>query len=373
MVRERRARVLSVLHVVAPARFGGLETVLRALASGHARRGHTVAVAVVVPPHDEPHPFADRVEATGVRTLRINVGDRDYLGEHRAIQLFCREHRPQIVHTHGYRSDVVAGRVARREGIATASTCHGFIESNWRGRVYQWIQRRALRRFDAVVAVSHGIEERLRASGVAQPKIHFVPNCYARNGDSLSRADARRLLNLPEAPVIGWVGRLSAEKGPDVALDAFARLAHPSAYLLLIGSGRDAAALRHRAVTLGVSDRVLWRDPIPDAGKIFAAFDTFLLSSRTEGTPMVLLEAMAAGVPIVTTRVGGVPEVVDATSAQLVDNEDVNQMVTALGNALNGASTVRAQALRARHQLDEHFAIEPWLSRYESIYRGILR
>jgi glycosyltransferase involved in cell wall biosynthesis len=169
--------------------------------------------------------------------------------------------------------------------------------------------------------------------------------------------------------VIGWVGRLSAEKGADIALEAFARVDHPDVRLLILGSGRDLPNLHARAAALGVSDRVLWRGAIPNAGTLFRAFDAFLLSSRTEGTPMALLEAMAANVPIVATRVGGIPDVIDSSSAHLLESGDVDGIAAALVDVFANPEASRVRADRARTRVDERFAVEPWLSAYESIYR----
>jgi glycosyltransferase involved in cell wall biosynthesis len=173
--------------------------------------------------------------------------------------------------------------------------------------------------------------------------------------------------------VIGWVGRLSTEKGPDVALEAFASLEDPHARLLILGEGREQTALRQRADTLGVGERVLWRGVVPNADKLFRAFDGFLLSSRTEGTPMALLEAMAADVPIVATRVGGVPDIVDAQSAWLVESLDSEAMARALDELLRQPDIARGRAERARERLKDRFAVDPWLSQYESLYRAISR
>jgi glycosyltransferase involved in cell wall biosynthesis len=343
------------------------------LASGHARRGHSVRVATVLSPGREPHPFVASLEADDVIVIPLHLGDRDYRAERRAIRALCQEYRPDVVHTHGFRPDVVDGGVARAERIAVVSTCHGFVESGWRGRAYQWLQRRALRQFDAVIAVSASIASKLRGSGVPRERIHLLINAFAADSEPLSRAAARRLLDLPDAPVIGWVGRLSAEKGADIALEAFARLNNPDALLLIVGEGREQTRLRDHADALGVSERLLWRGLVPDAGKLFPAFDAFLLSSRTEGTPMALLEAMAANVPIVATRVGGVPDVVDASSAWLVESLDSAAMARALDELLSQPELARARAKRARERLKERFPLDPWLSQYESIYRAVLR
>jgi len=328
-----------------------------------------VRVAAVVSPHEERHPFVEALASDGVATTRLRIGDRDYGGERRAIRELCRSGRPDVVHTHGFRPDVVDGGVARGEGIPVVSTCHGFIDANLRGRVYQWLQRRALRSFDAVIAVSNPIAERVRKAGVPPQKLHVVPNVFASSAAPLSRHEARRRLDLPDAPVIGWVGRLSAEKGPDLALEAFAQLPRPDARMVMIGHGPDAATLRARAAALGIADRVIWRGIVNDAGRLFTAFDAFFLSSRTEGTPIALLEAIAAGVPVVATRVGGVPDVVAGSSGVLVESGDVAAMASALTRVLAEAGPAKVGPDRAH----DGAAANEWLSRYESIYRSVLR
>lgn len=366
------AKALSILHVIAPAAFGGMESVVALLANGHARRGHSVRVVSVLSPGAEPHhPFVAALATNDVDAISLRVGDRNYRRERNEFRAICREYRPDIVHTHGFRPDVVDGGVARGESIPILSTCHGFIDFGIRGALYQWLQRRALRRYDAVVAVSAAIEAKLRAAGVEKEKIHLVPNAFGRTAGTTSRSEARQLLGLPEGPLIGWVGRLSSEKGGDIAIDALAQLRHPDVRLVMVGEGRELSSLRNRAEALGVTDRVLWRGAVPNVGPLFSAFDAFLLSSRTEGTPMVLLEAMASRVPIVATRVGGVPDVVDPNAAWLVDSGDIAAMARCLDEVLGQPAMASARADRARARLEERFAINPWLSRYESIYRDL--
>ena len=363
------ARRLTILHVVAPAKFGGLESVVRALVRGQIRRGHNAIVAAVISPRDETtHPFIESLEAEGVQVEQLRVGGRDYIGERRGIRRLCAAYRPDVVHTHGYRSDFLDGSVARRAGIATVSTCHGFIESTWRGRVYQWLQRRALRQYDAVVAVSVSIEHSLRAAGVPPDVVHRVLNAFAPDDGVLASQGARAALGLTEAPLIGWVGRLSPEKGPDIALEAFVKLETSGARLVMIGDGRDSLVLRERAAMLGVGDRVDWLGAIEHAGTFFKAFDVFLLSSRTEGTPIALLEAMGAEVPIVATAVGGVPDVVDTASAHIVESGDIDMLARALDNVFANRDAARMRAARARDCLARKFAVEPWLARYERVY-----
>jgi len=359
--------------VVAPAPFGGLETVLRALAAGHAGLGHTVRVAAVLSPGGEPHPFVESLRGVGIATDTIRVSARRYFAERAAIRELCKSQQPDVVHTHGYRPDFIDGGVARSEKVPVVSTCHGFIESGTRARIYHWLQRRALRSFDAIVAVSSPIEKNLRDAGIPPEKISLVPNAYQPTATPFSRESARRELGLPDATLIGWVGRLSFEKGLDVAIEALAQLQRSDAYLVVIGEGQEKSALRNLAQRLGLADRVLWRGAIPNAERLFHAFDAFLLSSRTEGTPMALLEAMAANVPIVATEVGGVPDVIDSSSARLVRAGDAAGIAVALEATLSEPDRTAVRIQRARERLRQQFDVASWLSRYESIYRSVAR
>ena len=142
-----------------------------------------------------------------------------------------------------------------------------------------------------------------------------------RSPTPLSRADARRALGLPATGLIaGWVGRLSREKGIDVFIDALASLTDRTIHAAILGDGPERTTESARAESIAPS-RFRWLGAVPDAARYFAAFDLFVLSSRTEGLPMVMLEAMAAGIPIVATNVGGIPDLLSSSEGMLVAPE----------------------------------------------------
>jgi len=361
---------LCIVHVLACHSFGGAESVVRTLSTGLRERGHRPFVVAVVDPVPTPHPFEVAVSEAGIEVVPLRVPPRAYLHERRRLAELLRRLRPRVVHTHGYRADVQAGAVAHRLGFPLVSTVHGFTGGDWKNRLYERLEERALRRYDAVVAVSRPLVERLRSRGVPVERIVCVPNAWRRRGQVLPRAEARRQLGLgDEEFVIGWVGRLSREKGADVLLDALSRGVEPSVTACVIGDGPERAALTRRAESLGV--RVLWTGVRPEAAELFAAFDAFALSSRTEGTPMVLFEAMDAGVPIVATRVGGVPEVLGEGEAWLVEPERPDALAAALRALRADRGEAARRALAARRRLEEAFAIEPWLDAYENLYRRL--
>jgi glycosyltransferase involved in cell wall biosynthesis len=363
---------LTIVHATAPAQVGGLESVVAMLARGHASVGHRVYVAALVDPAGGMYPFLDSLEADGVATLRIPLPGRAYAREREAIRRLCRELDPDVVHTHGYRSDVVDGGVARAAGVPIVSTVHGFTGGGLRNRIYEWIQERAFRNFDAVVAVSRQIVERLERSGVPGERIHLIPNAFDGAASVVERAAARERLGLPRDEfTIGWVGRLSAEKGPDVLIDAMAFLEQPLPAAAMVGGGPEEPALRERAARLAVGDRVRWLGVVPGAGALVGAFDMLVLSSRTEGIPIVLLEAAAAGVPIVATSVGGVPSMFPDGEVLLVPPDDPRALAQVIDAGRSNPAAARDRAHAARRRLELDFAPVPWLERHERLYRSL--
>lgn len=366
---------LSILHLVAPAPVGGIESVIRTLAAGQQRAGHAVRVAAILGAPDEAaHPWLEQLAADGIETVALHHPGRRYRRERRAVEALCRELAPSVVHTHGYRPDVIGAAGARAAGVATLTTVHGFTGGDWKNRLYERLQLRAFRRFDAVVAVSSPLRDRLALAGVPDELLHVVPNAYAGHRPPLAPDVARAELGVPRGVFsIGWVGRLGREKGADVLLEALALLAERELVVSIVGDGREMRALRTLASDRGLADRVHFHGLVPDAGRHVRAFDLFVMSSRTEGTPIVLFEAMAAGVPVVATAVGGIPDVVSGEEARLVPPEDPAMLASAIATVLRDRPAAARRAERARHRLTTEFAVEPWLRRYEALYRSIRR
>ena len=339
------------------------------LAAGQARKGLDARVGAVVEPDAGIHPFVERLEDVGVAVETIRVPHRSYFTEIRSIGRLLDRLDPEVVHTHGYREDVVAGTIAWRRGHATVSTVHGFTGGGWKNRLYEWLQRRSLTGFDAVVAVSDPLRIELVDAGVTPDRLHVVQNAWSPSSDLLSPDEARERLGLPrDTFVAGWVGRLSREKGADVFLRALSRPEMGDVVASVVGDGSRSSELEGLAERLGIRKRTNFHGRVPDAEALYGAFDVFVLSSRTEGTPISLFEAMEAGVPIVASRVGGVPDVVDDRTARLVPPEDPRALALAVREVRQNPARTDDMTARARARLRDRFAPDPWLDRYEEIY-----
>jgi glycosyltransferase involved in cell wall biosynthesis len=349
-------------------REGGLERVVEMLSAGQREKGVHV-VAVLEPNEATDHPFVARIKALEVPVTPVVVRARSYLREYRLVKAVVAAVHPGVVNTHGYRSDVVGGLAARANGVATVSTVHGFTGGGVRNRLNEVAQLFALRRADAVIAVSAPLVHRLAGARIAGEKVHLIPNGFAPLRPPLTRQVARQRLGIgANDTVVGWVGRLSREKGPDVMLDALAA-SDPSWRLSVVGDGPERDRLTDQANRLGVAGRVMWHGAVAEAGLLLGAFDAFVLSSRTEGTPITLLEAMAASVPIVATRVGGVPDVVTSAHAILVPSEEPSAIAKALAELKRDPSSAMHRSLLARERLTQSYSASAWLDATDAVYR----
>ena len=379
--RPENGRALSVVHLCAPAHVGGLERVVQGLAVGGAREGQTVRVVAVIEPGAPVDDFVAPMAQAGVPVDVLELPGRAYLGEVRAVRRLLENVRPDVLHTHGYRSDLLHGWGARARGVATVSTLHGSSRMGGASAVWEWVQERALARFDAVVAVSAPLVDALVERGVPRDRIHAVPNAWTPPSEPLARADARSALGVPDtgdaaeadAVVIGWVGRLIPVKGCDVFLRALADMRRTGWVARVVGDGSERASLEALAEDLGLADRVRFLGAVPDAARLFDGLDLFVLSSRSEGTPMVLLEAMGAGVAVAATDVGGVPDVVDAPAeGWRVPPERPDLLAGAMDEAVADPDARARRAHAGRRRIDEEFSMKGWIRRHDAVYRAAL-
>lgn len=364
-----------VMHVLAPSSTGGLERMVQTLAAAQRADGRFEDVRVLaLMRHGDAgaERFAAPLRRQHVPVHLVSTPARAYATERAAIAAHCAAHRPDIVHSHGAHADVVSGGAGRSADAAAVTTMHGFAGGGPLNRGYEWLQRRSCRAKDAVVAVARPLATRLIAGGIPPERLHVVRNAWRPTEPPLTRPEARRALGLADSRfVVGWVGRVSHEKGLDVLLDAFPALASYCCHLAIVGDGRERPALERRVrdVGLGAKHAVSWHGEVPDAARLLPAFDVLVISSRTEGTPMVLLEAMAAHVPVIATRVGGIPDVIGEEEALLVPAEDPRAIAQAIGHVQRDTFAAKQRATDAHARLQRESDLTRWVDRYDHVYR----
>ncbi len=292
-------------------------------------------------------------------------------------------HRPHIIHTHDYKSDLLGWAlrplVPRARLLATA---HGWTLDNRRMNIYNQLDRLVLRRFDHVIAVSGATRERMVRAGIPDRRITLLYNGIDLNvwrppGGEVDRISVRRALGLPvDGPLVGFIGRLSPEKQVSVALEAvrLARERHPGLHLVVVGDGAaesDLPGMVRRKGLEGVVHALGYRRVTPEW---YHALDVYLMSSRTEGLPNTLLEAMACGCPSVVTAVGGIPELVGSSGGVLLcPSGDAACLARGVSVVVEEPGRGVRMGEAARRRVEEAFSFEARLRAIEGLYESLAR
>jgi glycosyltransferase involved in cell wall biosynthesis len=314
---------------------------------------------------------------------------RDLVATVRLARLIRKE-RPQILHTHTAKAGTV-GRVAavlagsRRPPIIV-HTFHGHVLRGYfgplRSRFFRQLERWLATKTTALIAVSPQVRDDLVALGVA-PKERFV---VIRLGIELDervaaestngRADNRRYLGIPgDRFAVGWIGRMTAVKRTDDVLIAFKKLREDGidAVLCMVGDGPDRVLLEQRARELGVTRDMVFLGYQEDVGPFYAAFDALVLPSGNEGTPVTVIEALAAELPVVATRVGGVPDVVrDGEDGFLVEAGATDDLAERLGRLARDPELRARMGKKGRERVLPRYAVERLVDDVDELYRSLL-
>ncbi|MFF4651579.1 glycosyltransferase [Streptomyces sp. NPDC001380] len=340
---------------------GGAEQLLVTCARHLDRDRYEVDVAYVLPWKDA---LAPALEEAGIRVHCLGgtpgaSGRADPRWPLRLRRLAV-ERGYRLVHTH-MPVPAVAARLLLRgpglHGVRLVHTEHNLWE-RYR-RPTRWANAATYGRNDAVVAVSRAVADTVsrggRDLGGRLTVVHHGPDLSGAPPGPAARSAARGRLGLPQdAVVVGSVGNLTPKKDQRTLLEAHARLrrTHPGAVLVLIGSGPLEQELRGRAAALGLADgAVVLAGSRPDVPELLPALDVFALSSRQEGLPVALMEAMACGLPSAVTRVGGIPEVVDdGEQGLLVPPADPDALARALARLVGDAGLRDRMGAAARER-----------------------
>lgn len=317
------------------------------------------------------------------RLREINVPCDDHPGNavvdpRQLLQIarLVRETGTRIIHCHDPKSDIY-GYLLRFlcPHVKLVCTLHGWTVKIRREVMYNWMTVRALRRFDALLAVSENLRDRAQAAGLA--RVHLLPNAIDLE---YWRTAARE----PEAPrgerpgvAIGFVGRLSSEKAP---LD-FVRTAHrvsveaPGSEFFVAGEGPQRPAMEALAASLQVADRINFLGHLDEERlrALYSRLDLLLLTSRTEGLPMVILEALAMCLPVVATRVGGVGEIVQpGVHGFLAEPGDIDGLATGVLRLIENESMRVSFGAAGRMRVATRFSAPARIAAIENLYQNLL-
>jgi glycosyltransferase involved in cell wall biosynthesis len=327
-------------------------------------------------------PLLERYRAIGARLVHTPIRrlhSVGYVREGLHILRELRAWRADVFHAHDVYSNALGVPWARLAGVRLVLASRRWTDALPRAGlrpVNAWVSRQA----HLVIANSPIVARHAVRDGLNPDRVFTLPN-FVDEGAFEDASDATRLRRRadyalpPHGRVIGAVGRLATVKGYDVLLRAAAKLrGTPDLHVVLIGDGPERARLAQLAADLGIADRVVFAGARTERWNLHQLFDVSVLSSRTEGFPNTLVEAMAAARPIVATDVGGVADAIeDGRTGIVVPSESVDALAAALESVLQAPERARALGAAARASARSTYHADVVLRRLERLYAGAAR
>lgn len=364
----------AVVQVVQSLGPGGLE----AMAVNLALALSALGIRCVVVSLERGGVLEAKLKAAGVEYHVIGGGRYRDPRVHRSLAAIFRRHRPRAVHTHHFASlasSVAVAKLARVPRVV--HTEHAFLYLDERPglrRPLRWLSRAT----DSFVVVGAAMKSYyVERVGIAADRLQVIVNGVdtTRYRPAADRAARRRRAGLPDGTLIGTAGRFAAVKNYPMLLEAVAavRRSRPDVRLVMAGDGEDRAELEALAQRLGFADAIHFLGWRTDVADVVACLDAFALTSWSEGLPLVVLEAMACGVPVVTTAVGDLPRVIDSGSTGfLVPSGDVSSLTEVLARLADDASLRDTAGRAGLAYVAEHYSQDVMVRRYLAEY-GLCR
>ncbi|MGC9198117.1 MAG: glycosyltransferase family 4 protein [Acidobacteriaceae bacterium] len=374
---------MRVLHLISSGGMYGAEAVILNLSRTLNQQGHASIVGVFSNASNPNLQLHELALAESIESHQIPCHGQIDRSVPSAIRSLAASVQAEVIHAHGYKADVYAWLAMRgsdsQRRIPLVSTCHTWYDDNPLVWLYGALDRKVLRSYQAVIAVSDNVRTRLLAAGVSADQIHFIRNGIdlrpfnnAKNrpptfvGALTPTADPTTGSTADGAPdseelLVGWVGRLTRDKGPDLFLRAIAQLRtrFPATRYIMVGEGPYRPECERLIAELAAGDLVQLLGQRSDMPAIFASCDLMVSSSRLEGLPMAILEGMAASLPWVATSVGAVPLAIrDGENGLLIPPENVDLLAASMARLMLHPEERARMGAAARTLAEQEFSAE---------------
>lgn len=377
-----RGAPVSVVHLTSSRFYGGPERQMLELATELAPLATTHFLSFSEGGLCQK--FLERVRVGGFPTLELTSDTPRFRAAVRELQACLDRLQPAALFTHGYKADLLGYWAARGLKLPVVAVSRGWTAETWKVRIYEQLDRWILPRMDRVVCVSHGQAAKVRACGVAEPKLRIIHNSirverFLKPPLAELRQELLRRFPQPPQVLLGAAGRLSPEKGFDVLIRACDRLSLfakrgeiPQWGLLIFGEGAQHELLQQLINQRGLTPYVQLAGFTQHLDAIMPNLDLFVQSSHTEGLPNVLLEAAAAKVAVVATDVGGTSEVVQhGTTGLIVPPNQEQALGTAIHGLLTDSERREAMGLAAHAKVRQDFTFAAQATQYWSLLQEL--
>jgi len=372
---------IRVLHLISSSGFFGAERVVVELCKKSRYFGIEPSIGVFIREEALADVFCHEVSGYDIPVTFLDGASFFKWKVAKKISDEIKKNKITILHSHGYKSDIYAFIVSKcyRQAACLIATNHNWIGVTRKELIYQFLDCMVLRYFDSIIAVSENLLEQLRQQGLKADKLSLINNGIDVEDEQFSsvRAKSRQKLNLPADDfIIGCVARLTKEKAHIDLIYAFSEFVQrkgEEVKLLLIGDGPELENLRCECRNLDIMNSVLFLGNREDVRSLYSSMDVFALASTNEGLPMVLLEAMASNLPVVATRIGAIPKVIEhRKNGLLVPPSNRTELFDALWELHESKALRNTFGGEARKTVLENFSNNSMAEKYSRQYEKIM-
>ena len=346
-----------------------------------AHSNYWLAAAYMHPPEDKGFATVEE-RARSWNSPLISVPDRGPLDRKVLSKMLglCKKYNVKIWHGHDYKSNLIGLMLRPFHKMKLVSTVHGWVKHTTKTPLYYAVDRWSLKWYHHVICVSEDLLDVVKDLKIPEDRYSLVHNAIDEKTFSRKHEAAVAPMRLEKGTpgqrlVIGAVGRLSAEKGFNLLIQAAAKLIREGhdIELWIAGDGDAKPELQKLIDHLKVADRVKLLGFVSDTLALYHAMDLFVLSSLREGLPNVVLESMAMRVPVVSTKVAGVPKMIsDGVNGLLVDIGDVDLLTDAMRKAVTDESLRRRMTDEGRALIERQYSFTRRMEKIQAIYDRVL-
>lgn len=366
---------MNILLLTTRLNLGGIGVYTASLARALKKKGVEVIVA------SSGGELTDELKKNNIEHINLAIDTSADIGAHTLMAYFrlsslIRERGIQLIHAQTRVTQVIAHLLSKREKVAFISTCHGFFKRRWFRRLLPCWGERA-------IAISDAVREHLvNDMKVSKDRIRIIYNGidierFNRAPSFGEKSLIRNQLGLKEHSTIGIISRLSDVKGHKYLFGAFARMSHkfPGLQLLVIGDGPPGYTkeLKALAESLGIEDRVLFHQACRDTSIPLSVIDVFCMPSLQEGLGLSIIEAMASGLPVVASNVGGIYSLIKhGENGLLVSPKDEDGLAEAISEILNNPSLAKKMGNISKELVKEKFGLDLMAEKTLKLYQEVI-
>ncbi|MGZ4858568.1 MAG: glycosyltransferase family 4 protein [Candidatus Angelobacter sp.] len=364
---------VKVLQLISSGGYYGAENMLLNLCASQEKAGCQNSLLLFYNVHAPNVEFYERARRRGLSVRMVHCQGRADWRAVRQIEEYIQEDGIDLLHTHGYKADLYGYVAARRSHKPVVATCHNWVGGTAALGIYNHLDRMALKRFNALAAVSDAVAQRLLDSGVPARKIKTIANGI--DVEPFERAQPLPAPTFDRDKVVGMVARLDLQKGFEYLLRAVRELCGVFRELkvVIVGEGPDRKAIEDMIRQYGLQSTVILAGKQSDMPGVYAAMDIFVLPSLNEGLPMTILEAMAASKPVIATKVGAIPTLIrNGETGLLVEARDTDGLRKAIARLLSDPDLCRRMGAEGHDWVSRNCTSEAMALKYRQMYEEVL-